>query len=233
MVACERGTRPPEPSLNLIHDQQDVVLCGQCADGGKVAGWRDDDACLALNWLEQHGDGVVVNECLKTVDITKGNRAESGRERPEAGTRIRICREPHDRGRSSVEVVVSDDDRALVLGDAFALVTPASRCLDGRLDCLGTRIHGKDCILASEAGEVCAELRESIVVECTARQGHPLRLGTESIHQSRVTMTEVQCGVAGECVEVLDAMDIGQPDVFGLRNDDRQRCIVMSRMLFK
>ena len=48
-----------ESRLHLVEDQQHVVRVAQAAQAREKAGGRHDDAGLALDRLDQHGDGVA------------------------------------------------------------------------------------------------------------------------------------------------------------------------------
>ena len=61
VVAGERAPGAGQAGLDLVGDHQHVALGAQRAHPRQVVVGRHDDARLALDGLEQHGDGVLVD----------------------------------------------------------------------------------------------------------------------------------------------------------------------------
>ena len=81
----EVGAGAAEARLDLVGDEQHAPGGGHLADAGQVAGRRHDHAGLALDRLDQHGDGVVVDRGGQRVQVAVGHdleaRACTGRSR--------------------------------------------------------------------------------------------------------------------------------------------------------
>jgi hypothetical protein len=75
-----------------------------------------------------------------------------------------------------VEIFGSTKDQSLALWDTLHLVCPLPGNLDGRLDCLGTSVHGQNHVIAENFPDFLSPLWEDIVMECAGGEGKPLRL---------------------------------------------------------
>ena len=96
----------------------------------EVTDRRDQHAGLALDRLEQHRDGRLVDRRLECRRVAVGDAHETGRVRTEVGTGIRVAREADDRGRAPVEIAVRNDDGRLVLRNTLDAVAPGTGDLD-------------------------------------------------------------------------------------------------------
>src|SRR5690606_2264501 len=70
-VLVVTGEGPPgarEAGLDLVGDHEDTAGGAQHAELAQVAVWRDDDATLALDRLEEDGDRRVVDELVDGRD---------------------------------------------------------------------------------------------------------------------------------------------------------------------
>ena len=87
MVAGEGAAGAGQARLNLVGDHENVSGCADFAHRRQVVVRRHDDAGLALDRLQQHSDGVLVDRVGQRIGVTEGDRTEARRERPEAGPR--------------------------------------------------------------------------------------------------------------------------------------------------
>ena len=80
----------------------------------EVAGRRDDHAGLALDRLDEEGDGVGADRRLEGGGVAEGDGDEAGHEGAEAAAGVGVGREGDDAEGAAVEVVRRDDDLGLV-----------------------------------------------------------------------------------------------------------------------
>ena len=205
VVAGERAAGAGQAGLDLVGDHQHLGAVAQRADLLEVALRRDDHAALALDRLEQDGDGGLVDGGLERLEVAVRHEPEAGGVRRVAGRRDRVGRERHDRRGAAVEVALHRDDGGVVLGDALDQVAPLAAHLDRGLDGLGAGVHRQDHLLAGELGQVARERPELVVVERPAGQRQPAELLVGAGHQARVAVAEVEGGVARQAVEVAAA----------------------------
>ena len=78
MVAGERAAGAAEARLDLVGDEQHAAAVAELAGAAQVAVGRDDHAGLALDRLDQEGDGVVVERGLEGVQVAEGDALEAG-----------------------------------------------------------------------------------------------------------------------------------------------------------
>ena len=110
----EHLARAPEPGLDLIEDEQDVVLVAEASEASQKAGRRHDDAGLALDRLDQNGDGVLGDGALESGEIAERHGAEAGRKRAEAVAVAGLGREADDGGGAAVEIALGNDDLGVI-----------------------------------------------------------------------------------------------------------------------
>ena len=226
-VARERRSDAGETRLDLVGDEEHILLVADLADAPQVPFGRDHDARLALDGLDQHRGGVLVDRAGDGLGIPVRHRHEAGRERPEARPRLRVVAEAHDRGRAPVEVAVGHDDRRGPLGHALHPVRPGARKLDARLDRLGAGVHRQHHVFAAEGRQGVRERAQPVVVERAARERDPTELVDRRRHQGGVSVPEVQGRVRRQQVEVALALDVGHPRALSARDDDGQRVVVV------
>ena len=77
MLAGEGPPGPARPRLDLVGDQQDAGLGADVADLAQVSRRRDDHAGLALDGLDQEGDGVLVDRFAQGVGVAEADDLES------------------------------------------------------------------------------------------------------------------------------------------------------------
>ena len=145
------------PGLDLVGDHQHVAFGAQRAHPRQVVVRRNDDARLALDGLEQHGDGVLVDRGGHRVGVTEGHRPESRCVRTEAAARGVVVGEADDRRGAAVEVVMRHDDVGLAGGDALDVGAPLAGDLDAALDGFGAAVHRQHHVLAAQFGQRRAE----------------------------------------------------------------------------
>ena len=126
-----------------------------------------------------------------------------------------------------MEVAVTDDDAGLDHAERRGGRSPTSRAtLIGALDRLGAGIHREHEVLAAEPCELLAERAELIVVKRAARQREPLELLDGGGDELRVTVTEVECGIGGQGVEVPSTIDVVDPHAITALDHHRERVVV-------
>jgi hypothetical protein len=146
--------------------------------------------------------------------------------------RDRVVGERDDGGGAAVEIARGHDDLGRVERDALHLVRPLAGDFDGRLDGLGSGVHRQHHLGAGQLGERLAEQAELVVVEGPRGEGQPIELVVRGLEERRVAMTEVQCRVAGQEVEVAMAVDVGDPGALGLGDHDGKGVVVVGSPLF-
>ncbi|MGC0369449.1 hypothetical protein RKD05_001701 [Microbacterium sp. SLBN-111] len=226
-VARERLAHAAEARLDLVGDEQHVVLGADLPHPAEEPLRRDDDAGLALDRLEEHRGGVLVDRGGDGIRVSVGHMDEAGRVRTEVVVRGGVVAETDDRRGAAVEVTVRDDDGRGIRGDALRPVAPRAGDLDAGLDRLRAGVHRQHEILAAQLRERRGEGTELVVVEGAARERQTLQLLAGGGEDRRVPVAEVQRGVRRQQVEVALALDVGDPDALGARRDDRQRVVVV------
>ncbi|SKT92264.1 Uncharacterised protein [Mycobacteroides abscessus subsp. abscessus] len=221
VVAGKHSSGAGETRLDFVGDEQNIVLGAQCADGGQVVVRRDDDAGLALNGLQQDGDGVAVDRPLQGGGIAEWHDAESGSERSESAARGLIGGEAHDADGSTVEVIVCHHDIGLIHRHALDVGAPFTGHLDTALDGLGPGVHRQHHALAAEPGEVAAEPTEAIRMKRPAHQCHRVELGVRGREDFGIPVAEVHGRVGGQTVQVSLTVHILDPRALGPVGDDR------------
>ena len=142
------------------------------AHAGQIVVGRNDDAGFALDRLDQHRDGVVVDRGGQRLGVAERHGAEAGRVGAEAATRGVVVGEADDRRRAAVEVVVRHDDIAVPGGHALDVGAPLAGHLDAALDGLGAAVHRQHHVLAAQLGQRLAERSKPVGVERPAGQRH-------------------------------------------------------------
>ena len=104
---------------------------------------------------------------------------------------------------SPVKVLRSSKDQCLVLRHLLDLVCPLSRNLDRRLNSFRTSIHGQHHIVSKHIFDLLRPFREDIVVEGAGREGKPLSLLAQCLHELGMAMPLVDSGVGREAVDVV------------------------------
>ena len=188
---------------------------------------RHDDARLALDGLDQHRDGVVVDRGGHRVGVTERHRTEARGVRAEAAAGGLVVGEADDRGGAAVEVVVRHDDVALSGGHALDVGAPLAGHLDAALDGLGAAVHRQHHVLAAQLGQRLAERTEPVGVEGAADQGHGVELRVRGGDDLRMAVPEVDRRVGRQAVQVAAALDVGDPGAFGAGRHHRQRRVVV------
>ena len=187
---------------------------------------------LALDRLEEHGGGVLVDRGFEGRGIPERHRHEPGRVRSEVVASLRVVAEADDRRGAAVEVAARDDDRRAVGRDALHAVAPGARDLDAGLDRFGAGVHRQHEVLAAQLGERRGEDAELVVVVRAARERQASELLLRGGEDRRMPVAEVQGGVGGEQVEVALALDVGHPRALALGDHDGQRVVVVRDVLF-
>ena len=130
--------------LNFVGDQQHAVLDGttRSACFRKPAGGI---TMPASPWMGSTRKAQVfgVIAARSACGVAERDDLEARRERPKAVAILLVSGEADDGDRAPVKVVSADDDLGLALGDAFDLVAPLARGLDGGLHGFGAGVHGQ------------------------------------------------------------------------------------------
>jgi len=227
VLVGEQLSGAPEPGLDLVDHQQRPVPRGDLAQPRQVVGRRDDDAALALDRLDQHGDGALAHRLGDRVGVAVGQHAESPGEWTEARAVLIFRRESDDGGRAAVEIVGEDEDLALPVGHAAHRLPPLAGHLDGRLDPLGAAVHGQETVVAGEAADLLAETAQLVVAEGARAEGETRRLLGYDLDELRMAVALVDRRIGGEEVEVALAFDVPDPGTFAARDHDVERVVVV------
>ncbi len=126
-----------------------------------------------------------------------------------------------------MEVVVEDQDLALVRRHALDRLPPLARELDGGLDRFCAAVHRQEAVVAGEGADLVAELAELVVAEGARAQRQTMSLLGESPHQARMAVSLVDRRVGGEKVQVALSVDVPDPDALAAGDDDLERMVVM------
>ena len=157
VVAREGLARAGQAGLDLVGDHQHVALGAEGAQVAQEALGRHDHTALALDRLEEHGDGGVVDRGRDGFDVAVLHAAEAGGEGRVAGGGDLVVGEADDGGGAAVEVALHGDDGGLAGRDALDLVAPLAADLDRGLDGLGAGVHRQDHVLAGQPAQRLGE----------------------------------------------------------------------------
>jgi hypothetical protein len=226
-VARERRPGAAEAGLDLVRDHENLPAARDVADRRQEIGGRHDDAGLALDRLEQHRDGVVVDRGLERIDVAVRHGDEPGRVWTEVRARLLIVAEADDRRRAAVKVARHHDDLRAAVGHALHAIAPRAGDLHRGLDRLGARIHGQHHVFAGERGERLGERAESVVVERAARECDAVELFLGGGDEHLIAVAEVHGRVGRKAVEVSLALDVRDPSAFTRRNHNGERVVVV------
>jgi hypothetical protein len=202
--------------------RQDAGLGADVADLAQVSRSRDDHAGLALDGLDQEGDGVLVDRFAQGVGVAEADDLESRSVGAVVVVGQWVGRESHQGDGAAVEAVGAGDDLGPVGRDPLDLVAPLAGGLDGGLDRLGAGVHQQHGLHAAQLGQGFAEWAEPVVVDGAAGQGDPLQLGAGCLQELRMPVAEVHRRVGRDHVEVAPPTDVGRPGTLRLRHDQRQ-----------
>ena len=227
VIAREQLACAAEPRLDLVGHEQHVALLAEVGELAQPPIGRNQDARFGLDRLDEHGTGVRPDGATRGLDVTERDDAESRRERPEAALVVRVRREADDGRRTPVEVVLEHDDLRLLGGNAFHVVAPAARGLDGRLDRLGARVHRQHHLHLAEVRELLAEHRELVVAEGARGERDLLRLLDERGKNARVRVPLIDGRVRAQAVEVALALDVPHPRALRALDDEIERMVVV------
>src|SRR6185312_12668504 len=161
------------------------------------------------------------------IGVAEGDDLETGGEGTEALAVLLLGGEAHDGNGAAVEVVGDDDDLGFALADAFGLVTPFARELDGGLDGFGAGVHHQRHLEAGDLVEVAEEERKLVIAEGARGECHATGLLLERGQDLRVAMALVDGRVGGEEVEIAAAADVRDPRAGSALNDDVERMVVV------
>ncbi len=193
-----------EPRLDFIQDQQHAPLAAHGPDLAQEAVRRNHDAGFALDRLEQHRAGVLVDEMAK-----------AGTERPEVRAVSLFGGKSDDRGRAPVEVSAGHRDFGRIRRDSLHPITPAPNRLDGRLDRLGSTAGrqrpGVTGIQVAQSGQMLEERAQRCAV-IGPRCHRDLRgLIRQRLDQARMRVAMADRRIGAHQVKIAATVQIEQP----------------------
>ncbi len=196
----EVRTRASETRLDLVEHQRNAVGVAELTHRRPIAIGSDDHAALGLHRFHQEHDGLVgvsLEHLFERREVTERHTDEAGSEGTEVTTILWIGGHADDRAGATVEVPVGVDDDAVGLGHVTQQVRRLAHHLDGSLDGLSARGHGKHCAHASEQGQVRGPLLDTRDGDGPrGRQHTGLELGTKGGHHDRVSVASVGDAIA-------------------------------------
>ena len=148
---------PTRPSPDWISSAMNSTLRSRVSarTRGQEVGGRHDDAGLALDRLDEHRDGVLVDRGLERGGVAVrhrcGSRACTG---PKSSRASRVVAEQMIVVVRPWKLPAMTTMFAASGGHALHPVAPGARDLDGRLDGLGAGVHRQHHVLAAERGEL-------------------------------------------------------------------------------
>src|SRR3954454_25189113 len=96
MLEGEELAITPQTRLNLIAHQQHAAFTADRRSLAELSRWRNNDACLSVDRLNQEHTGVRCNSLTERLSIAIRNDLESRRKRPKAVAILFVGREAHD-----------------------------------------------------------------------------------------------------------------------------------------
>ena len=211
-LVAEPVSGASHPGLYLVDDHEDPVLVTQLTDCGEESFGRGHDTGLTLDGLQEDRGGVgrtvlavsaVRDQGTQCVDVTVRVVLDPGGHRLERGALVGLAGECQRAHRSTVEAVLCGED-------AGASGAPGD--LEGGLVGLGTGVREEDLRARGnellQPGREVEDLRVGEDVRGVA-QGRDL-LG-HGLDDGRVGVAEGVDGDAGEEVDVLPALSVGDP----------------------
>ncbi len=191
----------------------------------EVALGRHVDAGLALDRLDEEGSGVGRDSGLQGGGVAEGDGLEARGEGAEAVTVELLGREGDHGGGAAVEVVLTDDDLGVQVGDALDAVAPEACRLDRGLDRLRAGVHRQHHVVSGEVAQVLGHQGELVVAEGARGEGEPFGLLNERPHDAWVAVALVDRRVGAQAVQVTFALHIPDPDPLSPFDDHINRVI--------
>src|SRR5262249_56400445 len=84
VVVAPQAPGPRHARLDLVDDQERARLVAELAQPAQIVLLADVDAALALDALDDHAGGAVVDRALHRAQVVVGHVLETGDERLEA-----------------------------------------------------------------------------------------------------------------------------------------------------
>mmetsp|Transcript_36607 Transcript_36607/g.92793 ORF Transcript_36607/g.92793 Transcript_36607/m.92793 type:complete len:394 (-) Transcript_36607:31-1212(-) len=229
VVDGKHRARAPQASLHLVRDHEHVVPRAQRAYTREVALVRHDDACLALYGLEHEGGHVRVRleRGLERGQVVVRHQAHARREGAEALAARRVGARGARGDRAPPEVILAEEHRRLVLGDALDVVAPPPGELDGGLPALDASVHRQHALVAEEARDEALVLAEHAVVEGARGERELGCLVAQRRKDLGVRVALVDRGVRREEVKVPLALHVPHMHALAPLEHHRQRVVVV------
>lgn len=194
-------------ALHFVDDEQQVVLLRQCAQLLHEFARRRDHAAFALDRLEHHGNGLVVDQPLDRIDIVDLGLREARHLRRVDRVPAGLAARRHRRERAAVEAVVERDDLVRAVPE---LAPPFARELDRTFIRFRAAVREEHLVEHAVLREEAGELRHRLVVERGRRVQQLLGLRLQRLDEAfvavaeavdRPALDEIQVALAGVVVE--------------------------------
>src|SRR5205807_473775 len=121
---------PRDTRLDLVDDEEGTRLIAELPEPAQVVLVGDVDPALALDALDEHAGGAVIDRALHRAQVVVGHVLEAGHQWLEAVMVLLLAGGRDRRERAPVERVPRGDELDPVRGDPLAGVLPGE--LEGR-----------------------------------------------------------------------------------------------------
>src|SRR5208337_1669397 len=221
-----------EARLDLVGNQEHAILLADGRCFFQESGGRNHNAGFSLNGLDQERTGVWSNRAAQRSRVAVGNNLEPRRERAEAVAVLLVGREADNGYRASVEIVGARNDLGLIVRNALDLVPPLAGGLDRGLHSFRSGVHGQRHIEAGKLMQLLEEQRQLVVTESARSERDFVRLLHQGVQDLGMAVALVHGGIRCEAIQILFAFHVIDPAALGAVNDDIERVVVMSSVLF-
>ena len=210
LLIAEPATGTPHATLDLVTDHQQTTSIAQLPNLLIEVRISQMDTPFALDDLKHHGNNIVVMlyNMTNCLEIAIGNPNETAHQRLETGLRLAVagCRKRCH--RPAMKCLFHHDDG----GQFDLLLMPVKTSqLDCRFVGFGPRIAEEHLAHAGQRAQLVGKL---LLFANTVQIGgmqHAAGLGGNSRNQLRVGVTQRRDSDAGQCVQILPALGIGNP----------------------
>jgi hypothetical protein len=202
MPTCSNAAHP---GLYFVEYQEQLVAIAPVAHSLQVIGARHDDAALALDRFDHHGDSFVAPRVIERREIVEGHESETGHHRLKA-LMVALLAGRAD-GCECASVERSERGQNLE-ASATCVTAPPARELNGSLIRLGTRISQKDFSVAEMIRQSLDQSRRRLGMKNVGNVRELFRLLLDRAHDARISMTEAGDGEPAEEIEIAVAVGI-------------------------
>src|SRR6202171_101511 len=198
-------TRPANPRLHLVEDQQQVLVVAPLSDRRQVLLGGRNDAGLTLHRLQEHCDSALVGGLLEGGDVVVFDVAK-----PRGHGKERLLVFGLTRGRdggqgTAVKGLVGGDD---VKGPVAVLLAPLAGYLEGAFVGLGAAVGIEDAALEPELVEPLGQLDLGAAVVEVTDMDRVFCLARHRLHQGRMVVTQHVDRDSGDEVQELAAFRV-------------------------